>query len=184
MSLIVLAAAAALLTPPKHHRHHVDPWWVTDTFTGLPNFDSEALEDDGITGIYDPRSGFMYFEGGDCGDHIQVVTRDRYEMAEEGYDVPNFEPLYGRHNGTEDMLTGRLTLTTTRGVKIGDDPDQLVALVGKPHKIEVQGSRSQFRVYHYERHDDDQSRSFDEDYTFKANKLIEITLESYDDAPA
>lgn len=181
MSFIIVAAAAVLIGPQKHHRHHPKPWWVTDTFTGLDQLKTD--DQTGTPGFYDPRTGFMYYSGGDCdgADLYEAITRDRYELVGQGFDVPNFQPLHGQRDGSQKMYKAPLTLTTKMGVKIGDDPKQLVALVGRPHKIEVQGSRNQFRVYHYERHSRSEGRTFCEDYTFKKGKLIEINLNSMDD---
>jgi hypothetical protein len=145
--------------------------------------------------IYDPATGYMLVGGVGCGgsSYGETLTRDRYEVARKYHEVPGFKPLYGVKNGSEEMTVSSkpLKLVTGNGVRIGDTPSQVVARLGRPTRIKSTGNRHQFRVFHYHWHDawsdgppghvDQDGTTYEQDYTFKKGKLIEIRYDAVDD---
>ena len=71
------------------------------------------------------------------------------------------------------MKVRKLRERTSKGVKIGDNESQIVARLGRPHKIERGGS---VMVFRYGSNTD--RSGYDEAYTFRAGRLIEIQFSS------
>jgi len=121
-----------------------------------------------------------------------TLTADRYEVAKWGFHVPDFKPAYGVENGDMEMQLRELDLVTARGVRIGDTKSKLISRLGRPKKIKVDGWRRQFRVFTYTWHEDNRERledgtylnngrTYRQEYTFKKNKLVEISYGSESD---
>ncbi len=177
-----LVLGVVLSAGPQHHRVYTrPPKW----------FDPEFPNGNIAGGIYDPKSKFMLAGGSDCDGAIRyaVLTKDRHEVAGMGFTVPNFEPATDSGSGNQKMMIGHLSLRTRKGVRIGDAESQLVAKLGQPHKIRMEGSLKQFKVYEYEWHRPGhgspgdhryvEGRDYTQCYTFKKGRLIEIRHDSY-----
>lgn len=135
-------------------------------------------------GIYDPRTGYMLIGSGECdGAYLwTVLTRDRYLVAGDGYKVPNYQPKPEHtDNGTQAMQARTIPLRTGHGIQIGDGTKRVVALLGPPTKATNEGSRKQFRVLTYSWHSKKERRTYDQSYTFKRGRLIEMHFGSDSD---
>ena len=185
-SMIGTLTAIAMLTLAQD-RTTGQPKWYDDLLCGMQVNDRE---------IYDPSTGYMLVGSVGCGgtSYEEVLTRDRYEIARRGFQVPEFHPLYGAENGRSEMTEAEkpLALKTGHGVRIGDSPSAVVKRLGKPTRIKTTGTRKQFRVFVYYDHtswwEDGglgprvRNGHYDEaDYTFKKGKLIEISFSGSDD---
>ncbi|HVT13055.1 MAG TPA: hypothetical protein VHE55_12395 [Fimbriimonadaceae bacterium] len=147
---------------------HQPKWFCTK----LSGYDIEKRSD---IGIYDSKSGFYLCSTSECdgGYYSLVLTRDRNVVTECGYLVPNFTPRE-HDNGTVRLHYRPLrSLSTAKGVKIGDTPAEVRLLLGKPSKTE----RDEFLTYHYKWSDKDSRPDYDQSYVFKAGKLIEIRFD-------
>ena len=76
------------------------------------------------------------------------------------------------------MKVRKLQQRTGKGVRIGDNESQLVSRLGRPAKIERAGARSDVLIFRYGSGSNSDRRGYDESYTFKSGRLVEIRLAS------
>jgi hypothetical protein len=76
------------------------------------------------------------------------------------------------------MKVRKLKVRTERGVRIGDNELQLVSRLGRPSKIERAGLMSDVRVFRYQSNASSDHRVYNEAYTFRGGRLIEIQFSS------
>jgi hypothetical protein len=151
------------------------PAWLDTKLAGYVLVHDESHN---VLCVYDKGTGYFLERGAECDGAIQwlVLTRDRNIPANEGYAIPGFVPK-DRSAGTEKLILKALpSLSTGKGVKIGDTPSQLTRRLGKPTTIEKGGSRKQFTDYVFKWADGhgEMASHYVERYVFKAGKLIEI----------
>jgi hypothetical protein len=130
-------------------------------------------------GIYDRATGFYLFRTGECdGAYIGLVlTRDRNEVTQAGYYVPNFTPK--EHGNGKERLRHRhlASLSTGGGVRIGDSMEAVRRRLGRPTSLDQDDSKARYPIYVYEwREKGPDARVYEQRYTFKEGKLIEIQL--------
>lgn len=163
--LILAGTIHAKATPPK---------WLDRTLAGY-SFANDLKHS--AAAVFDPSSGFMLIREPECdgADLTLLLTRDRYEVQNMGFEVPNF------HKGAEGALKMTVkklpNLATGKGVRIGDPESRVERVLGKSHKNEISGKRGQFLSFRYQWTDGSHNggRDYEQVYTFKAGKLIEIT---------
>ncbi|HWA82219.1 MAG TPA: hypothetical protein VG820_02205 [Fimbriimonadaceae bacterium] len=147
------------------------PHWFCTTLAGY-NIEKRA-----DIGIYDSKSGFYLCTTSECdgADYSMVLTRDRNIVTGSGYYVPKFKPR--EHDNGEVPLSHRRlqSLSTAKGVKIGDTPEQVRSLLGKPSKAE----HDEFLTYSY-KWSTKSGVDYDQEYVFKAGRLIEIQFSRND----
>lgn len=130
-------------------------------------------------GIFDPKSGYYLLRSIECDGAIVTVllTRDRHEIADNGYFVPGISPPENERD-ERTLKPKRLpSLATHIGVRISDSPEAVVRRLGKPSKTERTGSRHQFLTYTYSwTHSSGETEegTYEQIYTFKVGKLVEI----------
>lgn len=137
-------------------------------------------ETHGQAGIHDPKTNYYLLRSIECdGAHLTVIlTRDRTIMTSNGYRVPNFKDPSGAEGYTAVVEKPLSSLSTSKGVRIGDTPSQVKARLGKPTEIKTTGSRKQFVELDYVWRDikNGEGHIWTNSYTFKQGKLIEITF--------
>jgi len=127
--------------------------------------------------VHDAKSGYFLIRDieSDGGDIMLILTRDHAVLNEYGARPP----------GTPDTVLpiqekALPSLSTGKGVRIGDSEARVRTLLGSPTKVELSGSRKQFRDCRYLWHnriDQFGNKTDVEDrYTFKAGRLIEIAF--------
>ena len=163
----------ALVFATVTHSHSRPPAWLDKELAGYLLVDDEKHP---TICVYDKRSGFFLERSGECDGAILWVTltRDRNIPVREGYSVPNFKVI----DGSQNKLTIRPlpSLSTSKGVKIGDSPADVRNRLGKPTYAKRTGSRNQFLSFEYQwsQGKGDLDDSYTETYTFKAGRLIEV----------
>jgi hypothetical protein len=169
--LLALISVALL---PRHSTHK--PAWFDEMLAGYAlAYDQKHSQ----VAVYDPGTGFMLIREPECdgGDMTLLLTRDRYEVDKMGYKVPHFAAGTTVDDGSRKLVEKALpSLATGKGVKIGDSPQRMMRLLkGHPHR-ERSGNRDQFVSYKYSFKESpgELSKSYDETYTFKSGKLIEV----------
>lgn len=133
-----------------------------------------------MIGVHDAKSGFYLVRGVECdGAHLRVtLTRDRKIVSDEGYQIPGYKPV----DGIERYLTLKekplSTLSTGKGIKIGDSPQRVRTLLGAATKTQKTGSRKQFdeMTYFWRDVKNGEGWEWTNTYTFKGGKLIEISF--------
>lgn len=163
------------------------PHWFDKTLAGYAFAYDQKHEP---VAIYDPKTRFMLLRDVECdgADLTLLLTRDRYEMLQYGFLAPDFRPA-GKHDEGQKMKVKPLTsLSTGKGVTIGDSPEQTVAKLGRPKKIDKTGRNKQYLNYRYSwtRGRGEDGTQYDQTYTFKGGKLIEVMFtwgpaEGYED---
>jgi len=175
MFLITLAVAALA----AHSRGSAEPPWMDWVLAGY------SLDHGSVVGIYDKERNYYLLRDFACdGADVTIsLTRDRNYACDEGFYVPNFKPTSGE-NGTQKLTHKPLrSLSTSLGVTIGDTAAQLVQRLGPPTKRQPSGSRDQFLDYLYRWREGkgDDAVLYEETYTFKQGRLIEIIFSKQPD---
>ena len=166
-----LCAVIVALVPVAYHGQ---PAWFD---TMLAGYAFEYDEQHRPITVHDAKTGFYLVRSVDCdGAFVRLLlTRDRKLVSEMGVGVPGFNDADPYEIAVEKPLP---SLSTGKGLKIGDSEARMRALLGSPSKASVEGSRSQFRVCSYKwkspKNKDDISVTYDQRYTFKAGRLIEV----------
>jgi len=164
---LVLAQSSLPSHPPR---------WFDTTLAG---YKFAYDEKHAPVAIYDPKSHYILIRVVECdgADLTLLLTRDRYEVTDMGFAIPGFkkQPETPEFTTTVKALP---SLSTGKGLQIGDSVAKVRRRLGAPGKTEVTGARKQFLSYKYSfaAGESDDSREYDETYVFKAGKLIEILL--------
>ncbi|HLK16553.1 MAG TPA: hypothetical protein VKT78_17235, partial [Fimbriimonadaceae bacterium] len=166
-----LLFAAASVPPPAHIQGA--PRWLDFSIAGYAFAYDEKHT---VTTVHDKKRGFFIKREVECDGGLLSLelTRDRHDVL-EAFDMEG-HPL--SPSSVEKPLP---SLTTGKGVTIGDSPATVAKRLGKPTKVERTGSRGQYLDYEYvwqepKSGDDDLQASYDEVYTFKKGKLIQIVF--------
>lgn len=104
-----------------------------------------------------------------------LLTRDRYEVDKLDISVPGFS----KEEGYQPMTIKPLpSLSTGKGIQIGSSPPDLIRKLGRPSVINISGNHGQYRNYTYTctTGKGDESTEYEETYTYKKGKLIEINF--------
>ncbi len=134
--------------------------------------------------VFDHKTGYYFLRNGECdGAYLSLVlTRDRKIISDYGYAIPGYKST-SENNYYRQIKNKPLgSLSTGKGIRIGDKPAVVIAKIGKPKTISLTGGKFQFTNYIYEiekasgGHAGD-TTNYTETYTFKAGKLIEITFD-------
>jgi hypothetical protein len=167
-----IIVSTILLGKPKNHAKA--PAWLDFMLAG---YALEYDEKHGEVGVYDQWKGFYLTRVPECDGGILSVTltRDRALVSNDGFNVPG----YGQDRGPEapKVIPKALpSLSTGKGVKIGDNQSQVKKLLGPPTREQFSGSRDQFvdLVYSWKSGKGGEGAEYDETYTFKQGKLIEV----------
>jgi hypothetical protein len=167
-----MVGSLVLLLASRHSVHH-PPVWFDRTVAGY------VLKNE-MLGVVDPRSGFYVVRDGDCdGAFLSLtLTRDRHIVKNAGYRVPSLDPTPSG-DGSRPLATKRLSpLSTGKGVAIGFSPSRVAARLGHPTKIQHSGDRKQFLDYVYRLEEKASGASYEQTYTFKQGRLIQIEFSS------
>jgi hypothetical protein len=148
-----------------------EPGWMDFTIAGYAlKYDrahSQAL-------IFDKARGFYLRREIECDGGILTLelTRDRRDVA-DGENVIDGRDVHGAlHKSLRSLSTGK-------GITIGDTPSKVVNRLGKPSKIERSGERRQFTDYVYiwkSKESGGNPLEYTETYTFKRSLLIQIVF--------
>ncbi len=171
MVALVAAAVLGMNSGPNHR-----PRWYDDMLAGYALAYDKAHS---TVGVYDPKSRYMLVRTVDCdgADVMLLLTRDRNKIREFGYKIPDGTPA--KEGQVQTMNVKPLpSLTTGKGPKIGDPPSRIEQVLGHGHKTSRTGPARQFLNYQYllVAGKGDEATSYDETYTFKQGKLIEISF--------
>lgn len=157
--------------------HSKPPAWLDRKLAGYLLVDDEKHTD---VCVYDQKTGFILERGIECDGGIiyLVLTRDRNVPATEGYIVPGFKTGESESERNKVVLKSLPSLSTGKGVTIGDTPKMLESRLGRPTRIKRSGSREQFLDYVFEWSEGkgDLDSTYTETFTFKAGRLIEINF--------
>jgi hypothetical protein len=167
---MVLAAAAMIVSGAWSHGK--EPAWLDRTLAGYAlAYDEKHAP----VVVHDAKSGFFLVRDIECdgGQLSLLLTRDHHSV--EGYESDSEYKL--KQKPLPSLVTGK-------GVAIGDSESKMKSLLGSPSSHEITGSRDQFTVFHYAwlQRGKDAEVQYDEAYTFKHGKLIEIQF-SRDENP-
>jgi hypothetical protein len=158
--------ALAVLGTSKRIDHA--PAWLDFTIAGYALANDEKRNQ---LGAFDPSKGFFILRYSECdgADVGLILTRDRKELANEGYRLPEKES--SELNPSKELAIRRFrSLSTGKGVTIGDAPSVVIRTLGKPTKIK----RGHYLSFDYSCRFD--GKQITEEYTFKHGKLIEIAF--------
>lgn len=181
--MTLIAALAIATSRPSFVEKR--PPWLDDMLAGY------ALLNDGThsdVGVFDPAKKFYLVRYGECdGAYLtMVLTADRKVVSDIGYFIPNY--IGGETEGSLKLKQKALpSLSTGKGVRIGDSPERLQQVLGKPNHTQKTGNRNQFREYVYttklkeRRHGENWVIEYTANYVFKNGKLIEIRFGRYFD---
>ena len=172
----MLAASILLVTTalgPK--TTHKAPAWLDYS---IATYILRADETHEALAVFDAKTGYFLIRDNECDGGIitLILTKDRNEVANLGYRVPNFKRSDNEESILKLTFKSLPSLSTGLGIRIGDSEATLTKRFGKPKEINISGSRDQFTEYNYKwkTRKDDSDGEFDETYIFKAGKLIEI----------
>jgi len=149
---------------------HRPPAWFDPMLAG---YKFAYDEKHGSVAVHDSKTGFFLVREIECDGGIVTLTltRDRKEVSNMGYTVTgNSPPDSGIPKVVEKPLPN---LSTGKGLSIGDSEANMKSLYGQPKSVHLDGNAKQFRVCTYKRKTD---ANYEASYTFKAGKLIEISL--------
>jgi len=164
---------------------HKAPKWFDTTLAG---YAFKYDEKHSMAGVHDPKTGFYLMRNVECdgGVLILTLTRDRNIVTGNGYKVLGFVPKT-HDNGSLQLTEKPLpSLATGHGIRIGDSPAKIRAKLGAPTKIGRSGARKQWTDWHYvwRTGEHDETLKYEQRYTFKAGKLIEVEFSRVmDDLP-
>lgn len=169
--MVAVIAAALILSPTGPTAR---PAWLDRTLAGYALASSEHQRP---ICVHDKRSGYFLVRDIECdgGSITVVLTRDRKELSELGVTMPGTEAHTSWIRIVEKPLP---SLSTGKGIQIGDSEATVTRLLGRPTKRSIEGSRGQFRVarYQWTEKDDQLPTEYVEAYTFKAGRLIEVNF--------
>ena len=173
--IVVTAVIVALtLARPAHAAHQ--PKWVDSMLAGYALLDDEKHRD---VAVYDEKTGFFIVREAECDGGLLtlLLTRDRSLLKNFGFRMP------GKGDADHDeykavTLKPLPSLSTGKGVAIGDTCEDVEKRLGKPTKVKKSGASEQFLdyVYSWKSGKGDYTTEYDETYTFKAGKLIQINF--------
>ncbi len=173
----IISLTSALLLSPQHNGARPPKWLDTKLAGYLLAHDDKR----GQAGVFDKRTGFHLVRTIDCdGAHIMVMlTRDRREVSNQGYKVHKGHELHIEDTSWRPLDNKPLpSLSTGKGVRIGDSPQRVRARLGAPRTVKRTGARKQFLEYTYlwKNVKNGVGTEWRNRYTFKAGKLIEIAF--------
>jgi len=149
--------------------HHPPAWFDTT----LAGYKFAYDEKHGSIAVHDPKSGFFLVREIECDGGLVslLLTRDRKVVADNGFSVTGY-------SASDSVLPKVVekplpSLSTGKGLSIGDSEAKLKALYGKPKSVQFEGNAKQFRVCSYKLKTD---ADYEARYTFKVGKLIEVSL--------
>ena len=102
-------------------------------------------------------------------------------VQDAGYAVPGLALKSGQHRTSLKFRPLR-NLSTSMGATIGDSESKVREIVGKPSKVEDEGSRKQYHslTYKYKtKKVQDTAITYEHKYVFKEGSLIEIQIGRY-----
>jgi len=169
--MIPAMLAAFSVTSPSMGDHA--PSWYDQKLAGYLLLFDERHD---VVAVSDPKSGYFLVRSAECDGALLslVLTRDRKMVSEMGFKVPNYKT---KEAGEQKILIKPIpSLSTGKGVTIGDSPDQVRQRLGPPTKTKHTGGRKQFveLVYTWKSGKGEDETDIEETYTFKGGKLIEI----------
>jgi hypothetical protein len=171
---MVFATLTALMLSRPLSGHH-QPKWLDQSLAG---YAFEYDEKHGQAGVFDSKSGFFILREIDCDGAVVslTLTKDRNIATSQGYLVPDFTPKTGSPGSNPLTVKSLPSLSTGKGVTIGDSGAQVQSRLGSPTLRHHTGERKQYveLVYSWKDGKADNDFRYTETYTFKAGKLIQI----------
>jgi hypothetical protein len=163
--MVLAVALISFLTLPKHPLPP-EPKWLDDQIAGYMFDQGSSIV------VYDKARGFFVKRSFECDGAISILelTRDRREaLGISG----------GEFDWRDVFYRGLRNLSTRKGIKIGDNPNGVREILGKPTKVRSSGDHVQYLDYEYDwvPHPKDQyPEHIGALYTFKRGKLIQIVF--------
>ena len=172
--MIAIGWVLAVLISSEKAKGH-PPAWLDNMLAG---YALKYDETHGVIGVSDPKTGFFIVRTVECDGGVitLTLTKDRHYVADEGFRVPSLGNR-DENSGNQPLVVKPLTaLATGKGVRIGDTPGLVRTKLGKPTTVERTGNREQFLTWTYTWKSGTAvgDPTFEEVYTFKQSKLIEI----------
>ena len=151
--MITLALAFAI-------SQKTQPAWMDWTIAG---YSLAYDEKHGPVSIHDPKSSYYLYRTVDCDGAILGLILTATPLDDSGYTIVN----------------KRLpSLSTGKGIHLGDSPSRIRQLLGKPSRErnseELPGSKEYVYSWSTGKRDDDYKH--DECYTFKRSRLVRINF--------
>jgi hypothetical protein len=154
---------------------HAPRWYDTE----VAGYVMDSSEKHRPLAVHDGKTGFFLVRDVECdgADITVLLTRDHSMMRQFGVSMPGAEPA------ELTLQEKRLpSLSTGKGIRIGDTEGRMREILGKPTKVEISGSRDQYEdcIYQWKCPRDrfGLERAIEERYTFKAGSLIEVEFSS------
>ncbi len=148
------------------------PKWFSELLAGYALDNDESHRE---VGVHDATSGYYITRYSECDGAILVLklTKDRHLIEGAGYNVPGFSKDASGKPLAERKFSN---LKANPNVAIGDTMASVREHLGKPKRTELTGKRKQFTTLRYEwlTKEREGKVSYIQEYTFKANKLIEV----------
>jgi len=148
---MLLVAAIALLGPKDHAKQ---PSWLDFSIASYILRYDEQHE---VMAVHDKKTGYYLTRTVDCDGAIVTITLTKDKSQIEGMKIID-KPLP--------------SLSTGKGITIGDSPERVRKILGKPTDIDKDGGVTYTYQWETKVHGND--GEYDNIYTFKKGKLVEI----------
>jgi len=171
MNMTSFILACIILGPNKPHF----PKWYDNMLAG---YELAYDEKHNALGVFDARTGFMLIRDVECDGAVVelLLTRDRKEVVHDySYIAPNYKPAKGEGAVLQMVKKPLPSLKTGKGITIGDTRLAVQAKLGRPTKIEKKVPYVSF-MYEFSSGKTENERDYSETYTFRGNKLVEISF--------
>src|SRR5476651_1285771 len=156
-------AFVALSRPLSHNA----PKWLDQTLAG---YAFQYDEKHGQAAVYDATKGFFILREIDCDGAVVslTLTRDRNIVVGQGYIVPDFKTKSDQTGAQPLTLKPLPSLSSGKGVTIGDSGTQVQSRLGPPTVRHHSGEKKQYvdLVYSWQDGKADSDFRYTETYTF------------------